>query len=133
MCSLAQPFVVFVATKFANDWFADDQRALANTIALGSNTVGILIGAVISPQIVNSSVTFVSQMCLLHIVASAVALIPTLMACFITRSTPPTPPSYSGIINQQQKLQMSTNEETNDETRLLDNRSRFSSEFKVIC
>ena len=29
MCALAQPFIMFVTTKFANSWFADDQRALA--------------------------------------------------------------------------------------------------------
>lgn len=41
LCALAQPFIMFVTTKFANTWFADDQRALANTLALGSNTLGI--------------------------------------------------------------------------------------------
>ncbi len=92
---MAQPFVLFVATKFATNWFSDDQRALANTIALSSNTFGILIGAVISPLIVNSSVTFVNQMCFLHLVSTGVAFVPTVMSCFITRSTPPTPPSYS--------------------------------------
>ena len=40
ICALAQPFLMFVTTKFANTWFADDQRALANTLALGSNTFG---------------------------------------------------------------------------------------------
>lgn len=45
LCSLAQPFVMFVTTKFANSWFTENQRALANTVALSSNTFGILIGA----------------------------------------------------------------------------------------
>ena len=85
LCAFAQPFIMFVATKFANNWFADDQRALANTLALGSNIFGILIGSVISPLIVNNGVTFVSQMCLLHLVSFLIALFPALMACFITR------------------------------------------------
>jgi len=88
---------MFVATKFANNWFADDQRALANTIALGSNTFGILIGSLISPLIVNSQVIFVSQMCFLHLVSVSIAIIPAIMSCFITRSTPPTPPSNTDV------------------------------------
>lgn len=100
LCAIAQPFIMFVTTKFANSWFADDQRALANTIALGSNTLGILIGAFMSPQLVNSSVEFVSEMCLLNIIACTVSLVPALLACFIRRSNPITPPSYSAIINE---------------------------------
>lgn len=42
-CALAQPFLMFVTTKFANTWFADDQRALANTLALGANTLGKIL------------------------------------------------------------------------------------------
>ena len=105
LCAFAQPFIMFVATKFANNWFADDQRALANTIALGSNTFGILIGSLISPLIVNNSISFVSQMCFLHLVSFSIALFPAVMACFITRSTPPTPPSFSAIVNLQQQQQ----------------------------
>lgn len=99
-CALAQPFIMFVTTKFANTWFADDQRALANTLALGSNTLGILIGSFISPQIVDSSVKFVSEMSLLNLLCLVVAIVPTLLSGFITRSTPKSPPSYSAIINQ---------------------------------
>ena len=100
MCALAQPFIMFVTTKFANTWFAEDQRSLANTLALGSNTVGILIGAFVSPIVVNSSVAFVSQMCLLNLIACVTSLFPAIMACFIMRSTPVLPPSYSAIINR---------------------------------
>ena len=84
-CALAQPFIMFVSSKFATTWFAEDQRSLANTLALGSNTVGILIGAFVSPIIVNSSNSFVSQMCLLNLIACAISLFPALMACFILR------------------------------------------------
>ena len=101
-CALAQPFIMFVTTKFANTWFAEDQRAMASTLALGSNTLGILIGAFISPQIVNSSVAFVSQMCLLNLITCGVSLLPALMACFVMRSTPKSPPSYSAMINNEQ-------------------------------
>lgn len=123
-CSLAQPFILFVATKFATNWFADDQRALANTVALGSNTMGILVGAVLSPVIVNSSVKFVSEMCLLHLISTLIAVIPPLMACFITRSKPPTPPTYSGLRSLQ------SNESTETD-QLLGETKSFSNDFKI--
>jgi FLVCR family MFS transporter 7 len=119
LCAFAQPFIMFVATKFANNWFADDQRALANTIALGSNIFGILIGSLISPIIVNNDVTFVSQMCFLHLVSFSISLFPAVMACFITRSTPPTPPSFSAIINIQQQQQQQQQQQENSSNQYL--------------
>jgi len=104
---------MFVSSKFANTWFAEDQRSLANTLALGSNTVGILIGAFVSPIIVNSSVSFISQMCFLNLIACGISLFPALMACFITRSTPKCPPSYSQLVNNQRQ---SSNFESTDES-----------------
>jgi MFS transporter, FLVCR family, MFS-domain-containing protein 7 len=112
LCALAQPFIMFVSSKFANTWFAEDQRSLANTLALGSNTVGILIGAFVSPIIVNSSVSFISQMCFLNLIACGISLFPALMACFITRSTPKCPPSYSQLVNNNQR--QSNNIESTD-------------------
>jgi FLVCR family MFS transporter 7 len=99
MCAAAQPFIMFVTTKFANNWFSEDQRALANTIALGSNTVGILIGAFVSPLVVDSSVEFVSEMCLLNLIAAASSILPAFLACFINRSMPLSPPSYSALLD----------------------------------
>ena len=126
LCALAQPFVIFVATKFATNWFTSSQRALANTIALGSNSFGILIGAVLSPLIVNSSVKFVSEMCLLHLISTGIAVIPALMACFITRSTPPTPPSYSEMV-----VQSSLSENQGENEILIQGEKSFSRDFKV--
>jgi FLVCR family MFS transporter 7 len=97
-CASSQPFILFVSTKFANTWFADDQRALANTIALGSNTFGILIGSFVSPLIVDSSIEFISEISLLNIIYCVLSLVPALMATLITRSSPELPPSYSTIM-----------------------------------
>jgi FLVCR family MFS transporter 7 len=132
-CALAQPFIMFVTTKFANTWFGENQRALANTLALGSNTVGILIGAFISPQIVNSSVTFVSQMCLLNLISCVVSIFPAIMACFITRSTPPSPPSYSAMINTRQTETNDTNEYllNEDASERLIQTPTFKENFKI--
>ncbi len=128
LCSLAQPFILFVVTKFATNWFPDDQRSLANTVALGSNTLGILIGAVISPLIVNNSNSFVSEMCLLLLISTVVALVPALMACFITRSTPPTPPSWSIKV----KPELDRIESIQDTDQLLGGGTKsFLNDFKV--
>lgn len=101
-CSLAQPFIMFVTTKFANSWFKEGERALANTVALGSNTLGVLIGAFMSPLIVtdtNYNSGFLSQMCQLNLITCGISLVPALLATFITKSNPPTPPSYSALAN----------------------------------
>ena len=128
-CALEQPFIMFVSSKFANMWFAEDQRSLANTLALGSNTVGILVGAFVSPIVVNSSVSFVSQMCLLNLIACGISLFPALMACFITRSTPKSPPSYSQLVNnQRQSNSLLPEGESNSQT---DMPLTFSDNFKI--
>ncbi len=130
LCSIAQPFLIFVTTKFANSWFAEDQRAIANTICLGSNTLGILIGAFISPQIVNSDVSFVSEMCLLHLIATAVSLFPALMGCFILRSTPKQPPSYSAILSNN-NIPSAGNQYTSQAPGEGENTNLFWQNFKI--
>ncbi len=125
LCSLAQPFILFVVTKFATNWFPDNQRSLANTVALGSNTLGILIGAVVSPLIVNNSNTFVSEMCILLLICTVIALVPAIMACFITRSTPPTPP------NNKTKTENCNSGSIQDTDQLGNRNQSFSNDFRV--
>ena len=97
-CSIATPFSFLVTTKFANTWFSPNQRAIANTIALVSATFGILIGALISPAIVNSETDFGDQMATLNSTNCAISLLPAILTVFITRSTPPTPPTH--LVNE---------------------------------
>jgi hypothetical protein len=122
LCACAQPFIVFLSTKFANDWFAEDQRAIANTIALASNIFGTLIGAVISPQIITISTgsTHMSEMSLLNVVTCIFAFLPALLALTIRRSVPILPPSYSTLINIQKrniKINSTSNNNDNDNNR----------------
>jgi FLVCR family MFS transporter 7 len=93
--SIGGPFGFLVTTKFAQSWFTESQRALANTVALSSATFGALIGAVIPSFIVYSPDNYAHQMSNLNIITSVMSLIPALLAVFINRSTPPTPPSLS--------------------------------------
>jgi FLVCR family MFS transporter 7 len=118
LCSLAQPFVMFVTTKFANSWFTENQRALANTVALSSNTFGILIGAFISPLIVKSELTYQQEMSTLNFITCGCSLLPAILAAFITRSTPPTPPSYAAIQalrNNADEWNVNSNNNNNNE------------------
>ena len=93
-CSIATPFYFLITTKFANTWFSPNQRAIANTIALVSATFGILIGALISPLIVNNETDFENQMLTLNLTNCAISLVPAVLTVFITRSTPPIPPTH---------------------------------------
>ena len=92
ICSLANTFSMLVSTNFAQSWYKESQRALANSIALSSNTFGLLIGSFISPLIVDSDLMYVTEMSNLNIIFCALSFVPALLASFITRSEPPTPP-----------------------------------------
>jgi FLVCR family MFS transporter 7 len=92
ICSISGPFSFLVTTKFANSWFTADQRALANTISLVSGTLGFLIGSFMSPLIVNSDTNYIHQMPVLNSINAGISFIPALLATFITRSSPITPP-----------------------------------------
>ena len=103
-CSIAAPFAFLVTTKFANSWFTQDERALANTVALISGTFGFLISAILSPFIVNSKTDYVHQMQVLNFINSAISFVPALLATFLTRSTPPTPPTNRENLKDDSKI-----------------------------
>lgn len=103
-CSIATPFSFLVTTKFANTWFSPNQRALANTIALVSATFGVLIGALVSPLIVNSETEFGDQMSTLNSTNCVISLVPAVLSVLINRSTPPTPPTQTIDCNEERLL-----------------------------
>jgi MFS transporter, FLVCR family, MFS-domain-containing protein 7 len=103
---------MFITTKFATTWFADNERTLANTIALSSNMLGSLVGGFISPQII-SFFDNSTAMNSLNLVFCSISLVPAIMSCFVTRSSPKIPPSYSAFIehpgNYQKTLKLELN------------------------
>jgi FLVCR family MFS transporter 7 len=125
ICALSQPFLLFITTKFANSWFAEDQRAIANALCLGSGTLGMLVGALISPAIIGTHTWHLSGMGLLHVICCVSAFIPAIMACFILRSTPNQPPSFSAIISETQTEESDTN------NQLETGGNNFSKHFKI--
>ncbi|CAH8645179.1 unnamed protein product [Schistosoma intercalatum] len=91
IASFAQPFCLFCTTSLACDWFPDNQRTTANTIASLGNSVGILLGSAFAPNYVKSSSDIVSFN---YISLGLVAVQFFLSIFLVRRGKPITPPSY---------------------------------------
>ncbi|KHN86929.1 Uncharacterized protein Tcan_03201 [Toxocara canis] len=97
LAACAYPFIMFLPTKVAGSWFGENERALATTIGVMSNPLGVLFANLLSPQIVSKAA---------HVpIVNAVTFVPPLIACAIatfgvTRSEPKTPPSLSAAQTQ---------------------------------
>ncbi|CAI5454749.1 unnamed protein product [Caenorhabditis angaria] len=74
VAAFAQPFVMFLPTKLAAYWFADNERALANTLASMSNPIGIAVMYSIAPVFVNR--TTPDNFFNMNIAVTIVAIIP---------------------------------------------------------
>lgn len=55
VAAFAQPFVMFLPTKLAAYWFADNERAIANTLSSMSNPIGIAVMYSLAPVFVNKT------------------------------------------------------------------------------
>ncbi|MCP9264950.1 Major facilitator superfamily transporter [Dirofilaria immitis] len=56
VAACAYPFIMFLPPKVAGSWFAENERALATTIGIMANPLGVLMANVLSPQIVGAPV-----------------------------------------------------------------------------
>jgi FLVCR family MFS transporter 7 len=100
VCAIGQPFLMFVTTKFATSWFAENQRGLANTIALASSVFGTLIGASVSPMFVTddylaNKIVKLNEFNLVLIILAVISFVPAAQSLFIRRSLPELAPSLS--------------------------------------
>ncbi|PIC20882.1 hypothetical protein B9Z55_025925 [Caenorhabditis nigoni] len=93
VAAFAQPFVMFLPTKLAAYWFADNERAIANTLSSMSNPIGIAVMYSLAPVFVNK--TTPNNFFNMNIAVTAVALIPVILSIFINKSKPPTPATPS--------------------------------------
>ncbi|CAG9540027.1 unnamed protein product [Cercopithifilaria johnstoni] len=92
VAACAYPFIMFLPPKVAGSWFDENQRALATTIGIMANPLGVLMANVLSPQIVWAPKDVLK--------VNILTFVPSLLACFIatfcvTRSEPQIPPSQS--------------------------------------
>uniref|UniRef100_A0A1I7YXX5 MFS domain-containing protein n=1 Tax=Steinernema glaseri TaxID=37863 RepID=A0A1I7YXX5_9BILA len=97
IAAVAYPFIMFLPTKVAASWFPESQRALATTIGIMSNPLGVLMANVISPLVVSEPehVKYINMF----------VCIPSVLVCLaatftITRSEPKIPPSVSAAQEQ---------------------------------
>ncbi|KAH8868495.1 Major facilitator superfamily domain-containing protein isoform 1 [Schistosoma japonicum] len=101
IASFAQPFCLFCTTSLACDWFPDNQRTTANTIASLGNAVGILFGNAFAPNYIKKSADIINfNYISLGLVVSQFFL----SFVLVRRSKPLTPPSHVAavsIINRQ--------------------------------
>uniref|UniRef100_A0A915PWX1 Major facilitator superfamily (MFS) profile domain-containing protein n=1 Tax=Setaria digitata TaxID=48799 RepID=A0A915PWX1_9BILA len=92
VAACAYPFIMFLPPKVAGSWFAENQRALATTVGIMANPLGVLMANVLSPQIVRSPMDV--------LIINTVTFVPSLLTCLIatfciTRSEPQIAPSQS--------------------------------------
>lgn len=90
--AVAYPFIMFLPTKVAGSWFPDTQRAIATTIGVMSNPLGVLMANLISPAIVKSP-DHILYLNIFTMVPSCIAML--IAAFFVTRSEPKHPPTIS--------------------------------------
>ncbi|TKR58255.1 hypothetical protein L596_029724 [Steinernema carpocapsae] len=97
IAAIAYPFIMFLPTKVAASWFPENQRALATTIGIMSNPLGVFLANLMSPQIVSNPehVPYVNY----------IVCVPSVIVCIvatltITRSEPKVPPSASAAQQQ---------------------------------
>ncbi|PAV89801.1 hypothetical protein WR25_21628 isoform A [Diploscapter pachys] len=101
IAACAYPFIMFMPTKVAGSWFPETQRALATTIGVMSNPLGVLMANVISPQLVTQA----SHIPLLNLFTAIPCVTAMLLVTFgVTRSEPKIPPSYSAAKPQMDFL-----------------------------
>ncbi|PAV66174.1 hypothetical protein WR25_25473 isoform B [Diploscapter pachys] len=97
IAAIAQPFVMFLPTKLAALWFAENERALANTLASMSNPIGIAFMFCIAPVFVNDK--HPDNFFWMTVAVASLATFVVLLSFFITSSKPPTPASASRDVN----------------------------------
>ncbi|KAK4312128.1 hypothetical protein Pmani_016421 [Petrolisthes manimaculis] len=100
LAGMAQSFLLFIPTKVSQLWFPEDARALSTTILALSNPLGILVTQVISPLLVPES----DNLPTLNYVFGGLAVCTQVVTLIcITRSKPPTPPSYSAERGEKER------------------------------
>ena len=86
------PFISCVPTKVSQNWFGESERTMATLILGMSNPLGLVLGQLITPQIITQP----SQLPLLNLIWFLPALPGFLLTVFgVKSSLPPTPPSPS--------------------------------------
>lgn len=98
--AIGQPFILNAVPKLAANWFGEDQRTLATTIASVINPIGVAIGFIFPPAFVHKPTDLPTMLFYQAILASALS-IPVIL---LFRDKPPTPPSTAASTIRQEKF-----------------------------
>lgn len=86
--AIAQPFILNAPGLVAGKWFPEGERATANGVGLLANYVGMMVGLLLTPVLLEGGVDM-RTMLVIYGVASAVA---AALFLIFAREKPPTPP-----------------------------------------
>lgn len=90
IAAIAQPFVLNAPPMLAANWFPKEQRTMATTVCSVANPVGVAMGFVLPPILVQND-----DLMPLLLVEAGIAVLVALLAVLFIREKPPTPPSLS--------------------------------------
>jgi len=98
--AIGQPFFLNAMSLLAVNWFPDNQRTIATTIASVANPVGVAIGFVIGPMMAPTSADIPRLLYLNAIIINAL-LLPIV---FLFRGKPSLPPSASASVPREENF-----------------------------
>ncbi|PRP75011.1 hypothetical protein PROFUN_07404 [Planoprotostelium fungivorum] len=103
VCSIGQPFILSASPKLAANWFADEQRALATTIASVGNPLGVAIGFIIPTAVVSVP----NDIPLLLLVEALIVTVCSYPTFILIWENPPTPASTSSSLEREESFSKS--------------------------
>jgi len=89
--AVAQPFILNAVNMISNKWFPENECATANGLAMLSNYIGVMLGLLLTPVILDHGMNIKQMLLIFGIAAAAIAV---LFLVFVKES-PKTPPSAS--------------------------------------
>ena len=89
--AVAQPFILNAFTKVAAKWFALEERATAIGLAQVASFLGVVVGQMLTPSLVDAF-----GIATMQLIYGIIAAISAVVFLIIAREDPPTPASPSG-------------------------------------
>ena len=100
LAGMGNPLAVSVPTKVSQNWFPESERLLATFILAMSLPIGIILGQLGSPLLVQCA-DDVPLMNIIWLIPAAITMVFSVI--FITSSYPPSPPSKSAELAGQEE------------------------------
>ena len=92
--AVAQPFILNAVGLVAGRWFPANERATANGIGVLASFVGIMLGLIITPVLLEGGMGFKEMLMVYGVVAAVIGL----LFVIFSREAPPTPASAEDAV-----------------------------------